>query len=1117
MPITTNNEYLVTCIKRFCNILVPLKNYEKYNTDGWKNKVFTPKDFFEPDVTGIAYITSRAKDFVTIDIDCKNLTETEREAIERYINHLIGQNINGICIDKTVNGGYHIMFKATKEDREKIKNKKYLLSKSKITYGVEYYTDDITRLVVLYPSKVKDENGEIKQYERLYGSFDSIDYIPYDVFESIVLTLRDIVKTRRVIDPGTGIKLYVVWDENSNKWKVEYPYDKSLRSKLHYLNNVILKNPDYLKIVLQLCNIDYKEENGKLRIPSIVNANYNATVYTNNAVYQDPLQFRSPVSYVLYAINPKVMQNLLDVNHVDTSSLKNIDKFMLIDDININISVGKNLLIAQTGSGKTCFIKEQAKRHKIVLAVPYAVQVAQEEEAYRRVVSRLHSCGVNVGLEFKLKRLGLYKMAFLWAGAEYTDYNGANLIITTYEQLPKVSHLIESGEYILVVDEAHELILSADYRGVIDFIWKLLRKLDRYTLMTATNYFLYLEDFVDNVYKLRVHPKKNRYFTFVSSDTILSNILHIYKNYKDVVQLVYIDNKDKLMEFKQILVKNGINESDIVIVTADNKCGAESIIRHSVTSHKVYLTTRVLSAGFHIFEEKTFVYHILPSEPNIMIQELNRVRERKGNIELNNTVYALVYVPKKAKNMKVTTIEEKWRRDYQMLKHFIEVAKRLMNKYLNVNEKVRTLDINTKWYKMVFNDVYAVKYLHDRYNSIIIQNKPILRQILLNEGFTEQLCPYLPDNKVTADINTNVEVEKPDYYAIYLDVLPHASKHASLPEHHAEVVKYELKLTPTEKKIYRLVKRILQYRHAFTDDDIAKFEQWFKQGKIAVIAREVTNKLVSWAILNLDKLNGKDRAIIEAKLWDLIVGLQQILQKGLNKEQMLELKTKYKVSPKIWNSLLQFIGIKYHNGKRTYVVVDQDKFNRFLSLNLNLNLNPDNTTVTETETETQTKVEREVEIEKTTKEQKIVYVDIKNVDLASIYYNSISIGSPLRKANQCIVNLKRKYGKNVTVILRVLDMRWLAWWFKYNPSRWDKLTMYADKVQILPLINDDIFDTARHYGLTIEEAELLYWQYMNIPKNNNKIEIETINEVNSTSFEEVQILTTTVTVTETGT
>jgi len=44
---------------------------------------------------------------------------------------------------------------------------------------------------------------------------------------------------------------------------------------------------------------------------------------------------------------------------------------------------------------------------------------------------------------------------------------------------------------------------------------------------------------------------------------------------------------------------------------------------------------------------------------------------------------------------------------------------------------------------------------------------------------------------------------------------------------------------------------------------------------------------------------------------------------------------------------------------------------------------------------------------------------------------------------------------------------------------------------------------------------------MNIPKNNtknnNKIEIETINEVNSTSFEEVQILTTTVTVTETGT
>ena len=1082
----TNYEYLVTCINTFCNILVPLKNYEKYNTDGWKNKVFTPKDFFESDVTGIAYITSRAKDFVTIDIDCKNLTETEREAIERYISHLIGQNINGICIDKTVNGGYHIMFKATKEDREKIKDKKYLLSKSKITYGIEYYTDDITRLVVLYPSEVKDENGEIRQYERLYGSFDNIDYIPYGVFESIVLTLRNIVKTRRVINPDSGIKLYVVWDENSNKWKIEFPYDKSLRSKLHYLNNAILKNPDYLKIVLQLCDIDYKEEeNGILRIPSIVSANYNAVVYTNNAVYQDPLQFRCPISYILYAIIPEVIQNLLDINYVDASGLKNIDKLTLINDIRINISVGKNLLIAQTGSGKTRFIKEQAKRHKIVLAVPYAVQVAQEEEAYRRIVERIPPYIDDI--EFELRRLGLYKMAFLWAGAEYTDYSGANLIITTYEQLPKVSHLVESGEYILVIDEAHELILSTDYRDVVDFIWKLLRRLDRYTLMTATNYFLYLEDFVDNVYKLRVHPKKNRHFTFVSSDTILSNVLHIYKNYKDVVQLVYIDNKDKLMEFKQILVKNGINESDIVIVTADNKSGAESIIRHSVTSHKVYLTTRVLSAGFHIFEEKTFVYHILPSEPNIMIQELNRVRERKGHIELNNTVYALIYVPKKAKNMKATTIEEKWRRDCRALKHFIGAAKRLMNKYLNVNKEVQTLDINTKWYKMVFNDVYALKYLHDKYNSVIVQNRLVLRQILLNEGFTEQLCPYLPSDDVTVDIdtNTNVEVEKPDYYAVYLDVLPHASKHLSLPERHSEVVKYETKLTSTEKKIYRLVKRILQYRHAFTDDDIVKFEQWFKQGKIAVITREVNKKLTCWAIRNLYQLNGKDRAIIEAKLWDIIRELQKLLRDcGPDTQQLKALRENTKICNVYWNALLDLAGLKLHTSKLQYRVIDQDKFNRFLNLDLG----------TKEEVE-ETKEIKPKEMKTDTKSKEIIYVDIENVDLASIYHNSVNVGSPLRKARQRIADLKRKYGKNVTVVFRILDMKWLAWWFKYGNGQWNKLITYADKVQVLPLINDDIFDTARYYGLTIEEAELLYWQYVSMPKNNDKIEVITLQQL----------------------
>lgn len=559
---------------------------------------------------------------------------------------------------------------------------------------------------------------------------------------------------------------------------------KDFRRKLLLFEQAFKQDISTLDSLLQYLGITIqrKHKHGCFYvINSLFDDEEEARLYLDNFVYYDSLTDKYyRFIYLLYAkFGNKLLDLLPDIDSIDTSSLFDIEIIEVdsIDDVRQQLLDGKILLIAQTGSGKTRTIKQLAKQgKKILLLVPLAVQVLQEEKSYLS------------------NPMNYPKSAFFCQGSKCRDLSGTTFIVATYNQLENIRKRIDLSDWYVVIDEAHNLITSLTYRkSVLTHLWRLMNSRNQYLLMTATPHFLYLERFVDKVYKVRVKPKKNRYFTVISDSkyqTVLDNIRKLSKYpYK---QFLYIDNKQTLYALKDILSFD--YDGLVEVTTSEKRDSAYCIIDCKQTAYDVLLATRVLSEGFHIIQEGRFVYHVIPSDINVMVQKINRVREynEKGE-ELDNWVFVILYVPNKVIGSVDYTKE--WQKRFETYQCIIS---RLFDMGSNVDPVLLTPLVHASTYR-------------DINEQLLVCSSKFVKSIVESEGFT-----YIG----------NTDVQTFDFY-MYFELL-------SL-------------LKQTNEQLYEVVSAIRQYPELFDCKTLQKYRQRIQEGKFSYVKgcvkRRVKRKL----------------------------------------------------------------------------------------------------------------------------------------------------------------------------------------------------------------------------------------------------------------------------------
>lgn len=125
-------------------------------------------------ITGKALELNKCDNIVVIDVDIKhNLSnETKQEIRESFIKVLI--NFNSVIVVKTGNGGLHIY---TKRDNYECGNRSTKQFKSD-DYDIDLFNSDVNKdkrsLIVIPPSKVRNDNKKIVQYEFILGNENTI-------------------------------------------------------------------------------------------------------------------------------------------------------------------------------------------------------------------------------------------------------------------------------------------------------------------------------------------------------------------------------------------------------------------------------------------------------------------------------------------------------------------------------------------------------------------------------------------------------------------------------------------------------------------------------------------------------------------------------------------------------------------------------------------------------------------------------------------------------------------------------------------------------------------------------------------------------------------------------
>lgn len=284
---------------------------------------------------------------------------------------------------------------------------------------------------------------------------------------------------------------------------------------------------------------------------------------------------------------------------------------VLTDDENYN-------MIAFTGSGKTfALIKEiQAKKLNAIFLTPYESTAKQLENIY--------------------KVPSVYGTV---SAAEVQKYlRSNNLVVSTYDGLRKIlESRIIAEDYILLIDEAHNLVTHSNFRdAALQKIFDSMTYFKKIINITGTP-----EGVLNNDYKNIKFIRHNQQtllanYTIIETHepSITSCVEHILNNPPDRGKVVIFKNNIKHLEVvREELIKRGIKSQQIKILNSNTK--NEALFVSIVEDEKIpaevkyVLTTSVISDGVNIMNQKVDAVYLLECQ-NLLLLRQFIARFRKG-------------------------------------------------------------------------------------------------------------------------------------------------------------------------------------------------------------------------------------------------------------------------------------------------------------------------------------------------------------------------------------------------------------------------------------------------------------------------------------------------------
>ena len=303
----------------------------------------------------------------------------------------------------------------------------------------------------------------------------------------------------------------------------------------------------------------------------------------------------------------------------DTASLKALTN--LLD------SASRLVLRAPTGCGKTYTVLRHIapNHHKktggvTVLAVPTVAMAEQIKNEY----SDLKPIVVT-GNESDLHRL--------YADAPLDTC----IIVSVYDSAARLLDVISEPTTLLVVDEMHKLVSDYDYRtSAMRTMLRLIKQAPRTLCLSATPELLFHEAPLNFTYcDVDVQQKRPLRFQQHGYDkreeAVIDTILATLNEHPATTVLLNVNSKKLLKRTKTLLLKSGIAENDVDIVTRDTMDTSpeyRSATEQSRFTRRVILTTSVLDCGVNILNTgRVQILMLDEKNEDTIIQVANRFRK----------------------------------------------------------------------------------------------------------------------------------------------------------------------------------------------------------------------------------------------------------------------------------------------------------------------------------------------------------------------------------------------------------------------------------------------------------------------------------------------------------
>jgi superfamily II DNA or RNA helicase len=294
---------------------------------------------------------------------------------------------------------------------------------------------------------------------------------------------------------------------------------------------------------------------------------------------------------------------------------------------NLVASASRLVLRAPTGCGKTyTVLRHIAPEHYkktggvTVLAVPTVAMAEQIKNEYHDLKPI-----VITGNESDLHRL-------------YADEPlDTCIIISVYDSASRLLDIISEKNTLLVVDEMHKLVSDYNYRtSAVRIMLCLIKQAHRVLALSATPELLFHEAPLNFTYctikveqerPLHVHTR-----TYDKRDAaVLATIRDILHRHPSTTILLNVNSKKLLRRTKILLMKSGLPESAVDIVTRDTMDTSpeyRAATEQSRFTRPVILSTNVLDCGVNILNEgRAHVIMVDEKNEDTVIQVANRFRK----------------------------------------------------------------------------------------------------------------------------------------------------------------------------------------------------------------------------------------------------------------------------------------------------------------------------------------------------------------------------------------------------------------------------------------------------------------------------------------------------------